>query len=178
MTSTLVLGIGNTLLSDEGAGIHTLDYLQRHYRPVAGLRYLDGGTLSFTLAPEIEAADNLIVIDAAQMDATPGSIGSFVGGDLDRFVSTGKRSVHEVGLSDLLAMALLQGQLPPRRALIGIQPSSLDWGDKPTLTVAAAIPHAAAEVWALICRWHPGADGQCAEIVTAVMDWDSGRADN
>lgn len=163
MTTTLVLGIGNTLLSDEGAGIHTLDYLQRHYPRVAGIRYLDGGTLSFTLAADIEAADNLIVVDAAQLNAPPGSVRSFVGADMDQFVSTGKRSVHEVGLSDLLGMALLQACLPRQRALVGIQPGSLEWGDAPTPTIAAAIPGAAAEVWSLICDWHPGATGEVQE---------------
>jgi hydrogenase maturation protease len=54
MTKTLVLGIGNTLLSDEGLGIHLLHYLSRKYPHLPGVTYLDGGTLSFTLAPEVE----------------------------------------------------------------------------------------------------------------------------
>ena len=74
MANTLVLGIGNTLLSDEGLGIHLLNYLRSNYPEFPGVTYLDGGTLSFTLAPEIEDCDNLIVLDAAQLDAEPGSI--------------------------------------------------------------------------------------------------------
>ena len=59
---TLVLGIGNTLLSDEGVGVHMLDWMQTHHPEITGIDYLDGGTLSFTLAPYIEDTDNLIVL--------------------------------------------------------------------------------------------------------------------
>ena len=47
---TLVLGIGNTLLSDEGAGIHALNLLQSYHPDASNLVYIDGGTLNFTLA--------------------------------------------------------------------------------------------------------------------------------
>ncbi|MDH3987469.1 MAG: hydrogenase maturation protease, partial [Gammaproteobacteria bacterium] len=96
--NTLILGIGNTLLADEGTGIHMLDYLQRHYPGHPDVEYLDGGTLSFTLAPWIEEADNLIVIDAAELDAHPGTVEVFAGEDMDRFAGKTKRSVHEVSL--------------------------------------------------------------------------------
>ena len=47
---TLILGIGNTLLSDEGVGVRMLDHLQDHHPELPDVDYLDGGTLSFTLA--------------------------------------------------------------------------------------------------------------------------------
>ncbi len=52
MTSnnTLILGIGNTLLSDEGTGIHMLAYMQRHYPDLEKVEYIDGGTPGFKLA--------------------------------------------------------------------------------------------------------------------------------
>ena len=61
---TLVLAIGNTLLTDEGVGIHALQALQEQHPEPAGVTYMDGGTLSFTLAGAVEDADNLIVLDA------------------------------------------------------------------------------------------------------------------
>ena len=77
--STLVLGIGNTLLSDEGIGVHVTRYLSDHHGPLPDTEFLDGGTLSFTLAASIENADNLIVIDATQLNEAPGSVRAFVG---------------------------------------------------------------------------------------------------
>ena len=151
---TLVLGIGNTLLTDEGAGIHALKYLEQNYPENDDVTYLDGGTLSFTLAGAVEDADNLIVIDAAQLKNIPGTVDCMINEDMDRFLGTCKRSVHEVGLLDLLDIARLTGNLPARRALVAIQPGIVDWGDAPTESVAIAIPVAAEKVAELMMRWN------------------------
>jgi hydrogenase maturation protease len=159
-TSTLVLGVGNILLSDEGAGVHAMQYLQQHQAmaPPAefqSVRFLDGGTLSFTLAADIEWAGCLIVFDAAQLNAAAGHVRSFVGEDMDRFLSFGQRSVHEVGLADLMDIARLTGHLPQNRALIGIQPELLGWGEQPADAVMAALPVAAEMALALMRTWLP-----------------------
>lgn len=153
MQRTLVLGIGNTLLSDEGLGIHLLEYLRERYPDLPGITWLDGGTLSFTLAPVIEEHENLIVLDAAQLNAPPGTVSLLTGAEMDEFVGHGKRSVHEVGLVDLLTIALLQERLPEKRALLGIQPAEFGWGDHPGEAVTRAMPDAAARVLKLINDW-------------------------
>lgn len=158
--STLVLGVGNILLSDEGAGVHAMQYLQQHeaMAPPAefrAVRFLDAGTLSFTLAADIELASCLIVFDAAQLNAAPGHVRSFVGEDMDRFLTFGQRSVHEVGLADLMDIARLTGHLPQHRALIGIQPEALGWGEQLSDAVMAALPVAAEMALALMRSWLP-----------------------
>lgn len=152
--TTLVLGIGNLLLTDEGVGIHVVRYLARHYAVLPGIDYVDGGTLNFLLAPRIEKVDRLVVVDAANLGATPGAHRTLHGEDMDRFLQGSGRSAHEVGLLDLLAMARLAGRLPAQRALVGIQPASLEWGEGPSPAVARAIPHAAQEVVRLVKRWN------------------------
>lgn len=153
MTNTLVLGIGNTLLSDEGLGVHLLDYLRSNYPELPGVTYLDGGTLSFTLAPEIEDCDNLVVLDAAQLGAEPGAVRLLVGADMDTFIGQGKRSVHEVGLVDLMTIATLLNRLPANRALLGIQPAEFGWGETTSAAVSRVIPEAASQVVALLYKW-------------------------
>ena len=153
MARTLILGIGNTLLADEGLGIHLLDHLRRRHPDLPGVRFVDGGTLSFTLAPQIEDADNFIVLDAAQLHAPPGTIALFEGSEMDRFVGEGRRSVHEVGLVDIMSMARLQARLPANRALLGIQPFTLGWGDAPSTAVAGVIPEAGNRVMQLLYKW-------------------------
>lgn len=151
---TVVLGIGNTLLGDEGAGVHALHALQARAADLPDVEYLDGGTLSFTLAASIEDAGQLIVLDAARFNAAPGTVRLYEDDAMDRFLgSRRKSSVHEVGLIDLMVMARLAGRFPARRALIGIQPLNLDWADAPTATVAAAIPHACDLALDVIDRW-------------------------
>ena len=154
MEQTLILGIGNSLLRDEGLGIHLLDYLRKHHGDEADVTYLDGGTLSFTLAPDIENCKNLIVLDVAQFNEAPATVKLLIGAEMDHFVGRGKRSVHEVGLVDLMSIARLQDCLPQNRALLGIQPAELGWGDMPSDAVAAVIPEAARRVVELIHQWH------------------------
>ena len=156
MTSmrTLVLGIGNTLLSDEGVGVHAIHQLQEQYGDTPNTRFIDGGTLSFTLAAEIEEADNLIVIDATQLHDKPGTVKAFVDEEMDKFLGNGnKRSVHEVGLLDLIHISRMTGHFPKRRALFGIQPQKLDWGENPTEPVSAAIPLICEQVMQQIRSW-------------------------
>lgn len=152
--SVLVLGLGNTLLCDEGVGVHVIRYLREHHPDVPDVEYLDGGTLSFTLAGPIEDADGLIVVDATELGAEAGTIRCFQNQAMDTFVGGNrKRSVHEVSLLDLLAVAYLTERLPARRALIGIQPQTVDWSDRPTAKIAAAIPRAGQQVLDILQAW-------------------------
>ena len=139
--SMLVLGIGNTLLTDEGVGIFAMRELQAKYGQMDGMEFLDGGTLSFTLAVPIAECDALLVIDAAELGSAPGTVRSFEGAEMDRFMGENRKSsVHEVGLIDLMSISLLTGHWPEKRALIGIQPGKVDWGETLTPAVAAALP--------------------------------------
>jgi hydrogenase maturation protease len=150
---TLVLAIGNTLLTDEGAGIHALEALQQQYPEPEGVTYMDGGTLSFTLAGAVEDADNLIVLDATQLKSEPGTVDCLINEEMDKFLGSCKRSVHEVGLLDLLDISRLTGNLPENRALVAIQPDVIDWGEQPTEQVAAAIPVIVNKVVDLMEQW-------------------------
>lgn len=152
-SETLILGIGNTLLSDEGAGIHALNHLQSEYPDVPNLSFIDGGTLSFTLAVWIEDCSNLIVFDATELHQPAGTVSSFVGADMDRFLGANKRSAHEVGLLDLMDIARITERLPLNRALIGIQPEAMGWGMEPTAAVKNALGTAASEAVRLINLW-------------------------
>lgn len=154
----LVLGIGNTLLSDEGVGVHVIQALgQGSLAGLDDVELLDGGTLSFTLAGPIQDSDALIVVDAAQLKSSPGTLRVFQGEDMDRFLTSNRKSsVHEVGLTDLRAIAMLAGHWPERRAMVAIQPEKVDWGEFPTKPVAAAIPEACERIESLIGAWRDG----------------------
>jgi hydrogenase maturation protease len=150
---TLILGIGNTLLSDEGVGVHVIRHLAAEHPDEPDLTFLDGGTLSFTLAGDIADHDFLIVVDAARLDAPPGTVRCFEDQQMDRYLGRAQMSVHEVGLSDLMDMARLSDTLPRRRALVGIQPEILDLGDRPSPAVEPAVREAAQLVLDLVRRW-------------------------
>ncbi len=153
MKSCLVLGIGNPLLTDEGAGLRALEHFDAAHGGEDGVTCLDGGTLSFTLAGPIGASDALIVFDCARLGLGPGRVRCLEGAEMDGFVRSGKLSVHEVGLADLLDMARLTGDLPARRALVGIEPVSLGWGTDVSTQVAAALPEAVSLAAETLARW-------------------------
>ena len=153
MSTTLVLGIGNNLLTDEGTGIYVIRYLEAQHPAHSRLTYLDGGTLSFTLSEPIATHDRLIVVDAARFGEPAGTVRCLEGDEMDRYLTGNRHSVHEVGLTDLLDIARLSDTFPERRALIGIEPASLDWGEKPSLAVSPAIKTAAELVLATALAW-------------------------
>jgi hydrogenase maturation protease len=102
----------------------------------------------------IEATNSLLVIDAADINCAPGTINLYEDAAMDGFLSSNRRrSVHEVGLIDLLDMARLRDCLPPRRALLCIQPQRIDWSEELSAPVAESLPEAARQATALLQRW-------------------------
>ena len=153
---TLILGLGNTLMTDEAVGPIVVQRMAAEAPNEAwgeSVVYLDGGTLSFTLAGPIADCQRLIVVDAAAMGATPGTVRVFEGEAMDRQLSLNAKTVHEVSLADLLDIARLTNTLPTRRALIGIEPTLVDWGSELTPAVASAVTEAVAQARGLIARW-------------------------
>ena len=151
--TTLILGIGNNLLSDEGVGIHVVNALESGHPELPGVTCLDGGTLSFTLADSVASNNRLIVVDAARTGSVPGTVSCFEGEEMDRYLTGNRQSVHEVGLSDLLDIARLTESYPEKWALIGIEPQNIDWGEQPSEPVSHAIPEAVAQILALLKKW-------------------------
>lgn len=152
-SGTLVLGVGNTILTDEGVGPWVVERLRALNPEAPGITWMDGGTLSFSIATDVEDAEQLIVVDATELKASPGTVRVFVDDAMDRMLGGHGRSIHEVGLMDLMNMARLTERLPRRRALVGIQPETIDWGTEPSPAVGAAMPAAARAVAALIEEW-------------------------
>ena len=151
---TLVLGIGNTLLTDEGVGIHVLQALESELADWPGVTLLDGGTLSFTLAGPIAETDALIVVDAANIKRQPGGWKLLEGEAMDAFLmSDRKATVHEVGLTDLRVIAILSGHWPEKRAMLAIQPERVEWGEQPSAAVAAAIAPVCQAIIGQIRAW-------------------------
>ena len=149
----VVLGIGNSLLADDGVGVHAIRCL-RDAVEEPDIEWVDAGTLNFTLLHYLEGARALVVVDAAEIGAPPGTVRTWFGDDMDRVVGAGRRnSVHEAGLADLLAMAQLKDCLPRHRALIAVQPQHIDWGESLSPPVASALPGICERARLLAQRW-------------------------
>ena len=150
---SLVLGFGNVLLSDDGAGVRLMERL-RDELGAAAAEFVDGGTMSFGLLAHVEAATSILVIDAANIHEPPAAVGVFEGPRMDQFLrGFRRRTVHEVGLVDLLDCARLLGCLPRQRALICIQPQPIDWSTSLSAPVERAMSEAAQLAKAILQRW-------------------------
>jgi hydrogenase maturation protease len=150
--SIAVVGIGNSLLTDDGAGIHTLERFAEDNAD-DGVCCLDGGTVGLALLDRLSNLDGLVALDAMILGKRPGAVTVLQGEDMDLHLRNQRGSVHEVGLSDLMDALRLRGELPKNRALIGIEPEDMDWGTEPTPTIAAAVPKAAALAEDLVREW-------------------------
>lgn len=149
----LVLGVGNSLLTDDGVGIHVIEIIRRKNGFGPHVSICDGGTIGLTLLPHIEEAERLIVVDAAQLGAAPGVVRMFENERMDEHLSRARSSVHEVALSDILDAARLGGTVPKKRVLIAIQPQETGWGEAPTQAVRDAMPAACDAVRDYVERW-------------------------
>jgi len=134
----LVLGIGNVLLTDEGIGVRALNELQRRYTFPENVELLDGGTAGIELLRHIRNRDYLIIIDAMKFDQDPGTVSRVEGQDVPAAFRT-RISPHQLGLSDLLAAAMLTDELPKNLVLFGVEPESIDIGLDLTDTVEASL---------------------------------------
>jgi hydrogenase maturation protease len=142
------------LLGDDGAGVKLMERVRCELGAEAA-QFVDGGTLSFSLLPYIEATASMLVIDAANFDGEPGALALYEGLAMDGFLkSTRRRTVHEVGLIDLMDMARVRDCLPARRALLCIQPSRIEWSAALSDTVSSVLPEAVRQAVALLQRWH------------------------
>ena len=157
----LVLGLGNILLTDEQVGVRVAEAVGGAPEAAElGIRALDGGTMGLTLLVEMEEAGAMIVIDAAYLDADPGTIEVFEGEAMDRFLRTRGRNPHDIGLDDMLDGLRLRGAVPARRALVGVQPQDLRVGEAMTPEVAAAVSPATRIVLDLAARWRSDAQNE------------------
>ena len=134
----LVLGIGNVLLTDEGIGVRALNELERRYTFPENVELLDGGTAGIELLRHIRNRDYLIIIDAMKFNQEPGTVTRVEGNDVPAAFRT-RISPHQLGLSDLLAAAMLTDELPPNLVLYGVEPENLDIGLDLTDTVEASV---------------------------------------
>jgi hydrogenase maturation protease len=148
----LVLGLGNALMTDDAFGHQMVNALLGRFRFPAEVTVLDGGTLGLDLLPHLEGVGRLLVIDALEMGAAPGTVFRLAGEEVPRAFA-GKLSVHQMGLQDLLAVAELQGHLPAELVVWGVQPASIERGLELTPPVAAAMEEAIAGVTGELQEW-------------------------
>jgi len=153
MAETLVLGLGNILLADEGVGVRVIEHLLERYDFPEGVLVMDGGTLGLDLLPYLEDASRLVIVDAVQARKPPGTLSRLTGKELPVFLDASKISPHQEGLQDLLALAALKGYLPDEVVFWGAQVGSLGVSLELSPAVAAQVDHLGNKVLEELAQW-------------------------
>jgi hydrogenase maturation protease len=151
-TKTLILGVGNLLLSDEGVGLRVVERLATSYDLPEGVRILDGGTLGLDLLYYLEGVENLLIVDAVEMGKEPGTLLRLEGDEVPSFLSI-KMSPHQIGIPDMLFAARLKDLYPPNVVLWGVQPAVLDTGLELSPPVAAQVNALVDKVVEQLVQW-------------------------
>jgi len=133
---TLILGLGNILLKDEGIGVHVIRELKKHNLP--GVEIIDGGTAGMDLLSFVKNVQKLIIIDAIRLNKRPGLIYCLHPYEME--FTRPNISLHQVGVLEILSVAKKLHCLPEDTIIIGVEPKEITWGLDLTSEVKETIP--------------------------------------
>lgn len=134
---TVVIGVGNPLMGDDGVGLASLELLREwNFEPY--VQCVDGGTWGMNLLPFVEQAERLIILDAIEAGLEPGAPVSLESDEIPRFFST-KLSPHQIELREVLALAELRDALPAEIVALGLQPGCIEMSEELSPEVEAGI---------------------------------------
>lgn len=133
---TLILGLGNELLGDEGVGVHCARLLQELELP-ADTKVIAIGTAILDVLPELGQAERIIVLDAMKAGGPPGTIYKI---PLDHCSgSTCIASMH--GFDIFRTMALTGYRKVPPVMVFGVEPKAIEWSMTLSPQVAECLPY-------------------------------------
>ena len=121
---TLVLGLGNPLMADDGAGLAALAHLREEW-DLPDVELVDGGTWGLSLLPLFESFERVLLLDAVHAKARPGTLLMLSRNQLPRYFAQ-KLSPHQIDLREVLGLAELRGALPATLVVIGVQPAEVE----------------------------------------------------
>jgi hydrogenase maturation protease len=177
---TLVLALGNPIRSDDGVGIAALRRLEEDPRVPSAVDLVEGGTKGLELVAYISGISRLLVLDAVEVGAAPGTIVRIQGAELCTLA--GKGNVHDLALADILNALRLLGQQPRETILLGVQPRTTELGTSLSKSVESALPLFVEGAIAQLSFWVPSRavqpcdEGNVQESVLPVSQCAAGSA--
>ena len=137
--STLVLGVGNPLMGDDGAGIRAVELLAERILP-SNVKLELAGTPGWGLPAWLEGWDSVIIVDSAYMGKTPGTWRRFSVEEMSLLTEGNILSLHQSDLAGGLALTQALDLLPQKMVFYGIEPDRTDPGQDLSLAVSKILP--------------------------------------
>lgn len=148
----VVLGLGNLLNSDEGAGIHALRLLSAELGEQNDFELLDGGVLGLNLLMIVEECSHLLILDAVNAGRASGEVIELERDSIPLFAGI-KFSQHQVTFQEVLGLADIRGYLPEYLHLVGVQPDDLSVGLELSPAVKEALPEIVSRASGILKEW-------------------------
>jgi hydrogenase maturation protease len=126
--AVIVIGLGNTLMSDEGAGVRVVQRLSDFAGRFPSVDFVEAGTGGMSILHLIKDRDKAIFIDCAKIGEKPGVIRKFTPGEIKSSKMLVHQSLHEFDLIKIINMAYKLGQCPAEVIIFGIEPQSVKPG--------------------------------------------------
>jgi hydrogenase maturation protease len=173
--STVVIGVGNPLMGDDGVGLEALRRLTSRWRLPEEVEVIDGGTWGMNLLHLIEGAEGVVLLDAIRAGDAPGTLVRLDRDELPRmFVH--KISPHQIDLQEVLALAELRGGLPERMVALGIEPERVELGVELSATVRGSLGELDTAVVDLLSDWGHRLEPTTAHLEESSGEWTPARA--
>lgn len=136
---TVVLGLGNPIMSDEGIGPAIVQRFMDRAGDYAHTTFVDVGTGGFSLLYHLEGMDRVVFVDCAKMGEEPGTLRRFTCDEVQTVKRLAHFSLHEGDLLTLIEKAKQLGQCPEEIVIFGIEPVLIDFGLGLTDTLSGRI---------------------------------------
>lgn len=147
--ATLILGVGNFLMGDEGIGVHVVNHLHADTLP-GDVVLLDGGTGGFHLLEYFENYSHVIIIDATLDNNPPGTIRLIKPRFAKDFPPA--MSTHDIGLKDMVSALQLLDKMPDIDLFVVSIATIQQQGIELTEAVKQAVPHVIHQINKLLER--------------------------
>ncbi|KYK27951.1 MAG: hypothetical protein AYK23_01940 [Candidatus Proteinoplasmatales archaeon SG8-5] len=150
MSRIAVIGIGNPLMSDDGAGVAVLDILRGIHMPEVDIIELGSGGL--TLLHRMEGFDSVVLADAVDFGGEPGEVRIFSPDDVNSVKTVGY-SLHDVDILKVIELARQIDQCPQRIMIAAIQPVKLEHSTEMSEPVRGNLEVLADRIRELVLEW-------------------------
>ena len=145
---TVVIGLGNPLMADEGIGNELVELLRLTSENISGVDFLDAGTGGMALLYHFENRKKAIIIDCAFMGEKPGTIKRFTPKEVKTVKKLAHLSLHEVDILKVIELATQLGQCPDQIVFYAIEPEKVQQQQHLTETLQKKLPQYAKQIQA------------------------------
>ena len=126
MKETIVLGLGNPLMGDEGIGVRIVEELRLTCgNDFPQVDFLDAGTGGMSILHLIAGRKKAILIDCALMGEQPGTIRRFTPDQVRSQKILAHQSLHEADILNIIDLSRQLGECPEEVVFFGIEPESI-----------------------------------------------------